>query len=122
MKTSEDYSGSDEDEHDAYLEQMKAEGAERDDDDSDSEGTAQRLNNLETINFFFYNLFRLYSFCNETYLMSRVLRYCCNGFQPYLYFAIILRFQTVILKPKLVQTYIYATTTYLSYKCFKYLF
>ena len=39
MKTSEDYSGSDEDEHDAYLEQMKAEGAERDDDDSDSEGT-----------------------------------------------------------------------------------
>ena len=40
MKTSEDYSGSDEDEHDAYLEQMKAEGAERDDDDSDSEGTA----------------------------------------------------------------------------------
>ena len=28
--------GSDEDSHDAYLEQMKAEGAERDDDDSES--------------------------------------------------------------------------------------
>ena len=28
--------GSDEDEHDAYLEQMKAEGAERDDDESES--------------------------------------------------------------------------------------
>lgn len=28
--------GSDEDMHDAYLEQMKAEGAERDEDDSDS--------------------------------------------------------------------------------------
>ena len=28
--------GSDEDSHDAYLEQMKAEGAERDEDDSES--------------------------------------------------------------------------------------
>ena len=28
--------GSDEDTHDAYLEQMKAEGAERDEDDSES--------------------------------------------------------------------------------------
>ena len=33
-----DYSGSDEEEHDAYLEQMKAEGAERNEDESDSEG------------------------------------------------------------------------------------
>jgi hypothetical protein len=38
VRTSGDYSGSDEEEHDAYLEQMKAEGAERNDNDSDSEG------------------------------------------------------------------------------------
>jgi len=31
--------GSDEDSHDAYLEQMKAEGAERDEDSESSEGT-----------------------------------------------------------------------------------
>ncbi|XP_028418489.1 FACT complex subunit SSRP1-like [Dendronephthya gigantea] len=37
VRTSGDYSGSDEEEHDAYLEQMKAEGAERNEDDSDSE-------------------------------------------------------------------------------------
>ena len=33
--------GSDEDTHDAYLEQMKAEGAERDDDSESSEGLLQ---------------------------------------------------------------------------------
>lgn len=38
VRTSGDYSGSDEEEHDAYLEQMKAEGAEKNEDDSDSEG------------------------------------------------------------------------------------
>ena len=37
MTPSGDYSGSDEEEHDAYLEQMKAEGAERNEDESDSE-------------------------------------------------------------------------------------
>ena len=31
--------GSDEDSHDAYLEQMKAEGAEKDEDSESSEGT-----------------------------------------------------------------------------------
>ncbi|XP_046840265.1 FACT complex subunit SSRP1-like isoform X2 [Xenia sp. Carnegie-2017] len=37
MRTSGEYSGSDEEEHDAYLEQMKAEGAEKNDEDSDSD-------------------------------------------------------------------------------------
>lgn len=36
--------GSDEDTHDAYLEQMKAEGAERDEDESESsEGVCARM-------------------------------------------------------------------------------
>lgn len=39
MRTSGEYSGSDEEEHDAYLEQMKAEGAEKNDEDSDSDGS-----------------------------------------------------------------------------------
>ena len=39
---SNDYAGSDEETHDAYLEQMKAEGAEKD-VDSDSEGTGYIL-------------------------------------------------------------------------------
>ena len=43
VTTSGDYSGSDEEEHDAYLEQMKAEGAERNEDDSDSEGVGKYL-------------------------------------------------------------------------------
>ena len=40
-KTYEDelMAGSDEDSHDAYLEQMKAEGAEKDEDSESSEGT-----------------------------------------------------------------------------------
>ena len=47
-KTYEDelMAGSDEDSHDAYLEQMKAEGAERDDDSESSEGMLSSMINI----------------------------------------------------------------------------
>ena len=52
VTTSGDYSGSDEEEHDAYLEQMKAEGAERDEDDSDSEGEETFFSPPSEVTFF----------------------------------------------------------------------